>query len=228
MNGDENLEPESIDNGAFPNENASPHAEDVSGEALILKKGSPEPSIDEDEPEFAELSVLGRDLSVSNTDLDTVKEPLEKQMDLSELDIDDLDEEQIEEVDVGSFFSDTELDLEVEDDAYEDIYLAKNFDAEEISDVTEHADALATIDSELEDDGGSDTFLFDDLQKADLEINPQTVSSEMLETAVMAVVEKVCTERKIERMLLHVIEGKITDEIERVKNILFGDTNINN
>ncbi len=228
INRGENLELGSIDNGAFPNENASPHAENASGEALILKKGSPEPSINEDEPELTEISVLGQDLLVSNPDPDTVKEPFEKQMDLSELDIDDLDEEQIEEADVGSFFSDTELDLEVEDDAYEDIYLAKNFDTEEISNVAEQADEFATIDLELEDDGGSDPFLFDDLQKPDLEINPQTVSSEMLETAVMAVVEKVCSERKIESMLLHVIEEKITGEIERVKNILFGDTNINN
>jgi hypothetical protein len=228
MKGGESLELESVDNSAFPDENASPHAEDASDEALTLKKGSPEPSINEDEPEIAEFSVSDQDLLFLNPDLDTVKEPLEKQMDLSELDIDDLDEEQIGEVDVGSFFSETELDLEVEDDAYEDLYLAKNIDAGEISDVTEHDDEFATIDLDLEDDGGSDTFSSDDLQKMDLEINPQTISSEMLETAVMAVVEKVCSERKIERMLLHVIERKISGEIERVKNILLGDTNINN
>lgn len=228
MNRGENLELESIDDGAFTNENASPYAEGASGEALVFKKRSPEPSINDDEPELTEISVLDQDLLVSNPDPDTVKESLEKQMDLSELNIDDLDEKQIEEVDVGSFFSETELDLEVEDDAYEDLYLAENFSAGEKSDVAEQADEFATIDLDLEDDGGSDTFLSDDLQKADLEINPQKISSEMLETAVMAVVKEVCSERKIEHMLLHVIEGKITGEIERVKNILFGDTTINN
>ena len=98
-------------------------------QAWTVNEGLLEPSIHEDEPEFPGFSVSGKDPLASNPDLDTVEESLEIQKELSELNIDEVwMKKRLEEVDVGSFFfREDELDLEVEEDAYENSFLGQEF-----------------------------------------------------------------------------------------------------
>ncbi|MCP4371372.1 MAG: hypothetical protein GY797_25130, partial [Deltaproteobacteria bacterium] len=94
-----------------------------------------------------------------------------------------------------------------------------DFTGSQIEDLKPEVEALSSI----EYDQDSDTFLPEDLGTKSDVVDPQSISSEMIEKAVEKVVSKMYSE-KIETILVDVIEKKVSSEIERLKVILLDDT----
>ena len=86
-------------------------------------------------------------------------------------------------------------------------------------DLKPEVEALSTE----EYDQDSDASLQEDLGTKDYVVDPESISSEMIEEALEKVVSKMYSE-KIESALVDVIEKKVSSEIERLKILLLEDT----
>lgn len=161
----------------------------------------------------------------------------EKTIELDELDSDDLDEDINIEFDdqpsaeTAAFSSSEALSLDEEPLKEEkpaegedispvmvtDLGPEQKIDQEE--DLKPEVEALSTE----EYDQDSDASLQEDLGTKDYVVDPESISSEMIEEALEKVVSKMYSE-KIESVLVDVIEKKVSSEIERLKILLLEDT----
>ena len=188
------------------------------------------------ETDSSEVPDLDDDLSV---DLDSGVD--EETIELDELDSDDLDEDINIEFDdqpsaeTAAFSSSEALSLDEEPLKEEKPAEAESISPVMVTDLGPEQKIDWKIDQEEdlkpevealsteEYDQDSDASLQEDLGTKDYVVDPESISSEMIEEALEKVVSKMYSE-KIESALVDVIEKKVSSEIERLKILLLEDT----
>ena len=208
---------------------------------------SSEPGIKMDISEVSDT--LDNDLSPDlDTDLDG--EAGEETIELEELDNGDLDEDiniefddkpsaepvefsssKASSVDEEPIKDAADAAVEVESISPEMVYYLgpeqkedQKIDLEDTSTDSREEEILSTEEHGLEEyDKTSDTSQQDDIETKNYVVDPESIPSEMIEEALEKVVSKMYSE-KIESVLIDVIEKKVSNEIERLKNLLLNDT----